>query len=102
MTYTQVNTVHFNKGNFVPFFFIRIASPFLDVLEEILSADDSSEEEAEEGEMVPSDREEENRENVAKCLSECDFSESDEGEPQDGDEQNEREDADGLSEDDIE
>ena len=52
--------------------------------------------------MVPTDEEKENCENMAKCVSEHDFSESDEGEPNDGDAQNGSEDVYGLSEDDIE
>lgn len=63
----------------------RIASPFLDMLEEILSFEDQDdqEDEDEEDEMMSSDEEETNHENMMKCISGEDILGSDEEEADD-------------------
>lgn len=62
----------------------RIASPFLDMLEEILSFEDQDdhedEDEDEEDEMMSTDEEETNHQNMMKCISGEDFSGSDQEE----------------------
>ena len=84
----------------------RIASPFLDVLEEILSAEDLDQDvqEDEEDDMMSSGEEEENHQNMIKCLSEEDFQENDDEEGDNNDEDDSK-DSDAeeevISEDDI-
>ena len=63
----------------------RLASPFLDMLEEILSFEDQDdqEDEDEEDKMMSSDEEQTNHENMMKCISGEDFLGIDEEEAND-------------------
>lgn len=61
----------------------RIVSPFLDILEEILSSEEQDDQEDEEDETMSSDEEGKNHENMMKCISGQDFSESDKEEADD-------------------
>ena len=63
----------------------RIASPFLDMLEEIFSFEDQDDhkDKDEEGEILSTAEEETNHQNMMKCISGEDFSGSDEEEADD-------------------
>ena len=63
----------------------RLASPFLDMLEEILAFEDQDDQrdEAVEDEMMSSDEEEKNHDNMMKCVSGEDFLGSDEEDAED-------------------
>ncbi|KAM7441927.1 hypothetical protein ABFA07_009044 [Porites harrisoni] len=90
-------------GNFT----MEYASPFLDVLEDILKDDpDQDDQEEEEEEVMESQEEEIHYENYKKCISREDMSETEEEdgenhEDEGGDENSEHDDVEGMNEEDI-
>lgn len=87
MCFVKSTHIFNKKCKFSPFY--GIASPFLDVLEEILEEDDAHQDRQEDRdeEMTESDEEEINFVNYNKCISGKQFTETDE---EDGQNQGER------------